>query len=658
MSRLLSILSITFFLTACGGSASAPEPSEQEAEAKLLRYVKQALANPAQSQNMITAVDGIATAESGGSNKGIPASSTNLQESGVDELDRLKLDTDKKVMYSIYSQKLHVTQMDNEGKNLTKLQVIDTEATLKGLYLYSEKVAAIRSGDYDVWNEWHRPGYFGGNQFGVNIYQKQANGQLETTPKTFDFEGTLIASRSIGNQLYLVLRHFPKVTYNEDHRINTEALTVSDILPDYQRNQQGKQPSVKASDCVINDNGAFQHANVINIVRLDLSQDAIPVTSQCYLGDADALYASQQALYLAASEQSYRIENGRPLYQNQTRTHIHKFAFAESGIEYRGSGTVDGHLGWAQHRKSFRMSEHDGHLRVLTVDEQRLWLATVDVLPATSNTQQGTPPNSTSPVKLSILKESENQTALEIVSTLPNKMRPTPLGKANEDLYASHFMGDKGYLVTFKIIDPLYVLNLSDPSNPFIEGELEIEGYSDYLYPLGNDLLLGVGKDAVADQESTDWGGAWYQGIKLSLIDVANPNNPQEIDRIILGKRGSDSPALRNHHSYNQLKIGKTARFTLPISVHETPSSYQTGSASDYYELTYGGLFKFEVDLEQKTLSQTGAIRIEKEDAQKPLHIDNRYARSRMIGDQLHYLYQDRFYSQDWQAQAPISILK
>jgi uncharacterized secreted protein with C-terminal beta-propeller domain len=85
-----------------------------------------------------------------------------------------------------------------------------------------------------------------------------------------------------------------------------------------------------------------------------------------------------------------------------------------------------------------------------------------------------------SPGRLSILREQGGQ--LTLVGSLPNARRPASLGKPGENLYASRFLGGRGYLVTYRLIDPLYVLDLSDPIDPKVAGELEVSGYSDYLF--------------------------------------------------------------------------------------------------------------------------------------------------------------------------------
>ncbi|MEM3608899.1 MAG: beta-propeller domain-containing protein [Candidatus Bathyarchaeia archaeon] len=116
-----------------------------------------------------------------------------------------------------------------------------------------------------------------------------------------------------------------------------------------------------------------------------------------------------------------------------------------------------------------------------------------------------------------------------------------------EYFHSARFMGEKCYLVTFKKVDPLFVIDLSDPTNPRKLGELKIPGYSDYLHPYDENHIIGVGKETV---EATEGNFAWYQGIKISLFDVTDVNNPRQIANYTIGDRGSDSPVLSDHKAF------------------------------------------------------------------------------------------------------------
>lgn len=130
------------------------------------------------------------------------------------------------------------------------------------------------------------------------------------------------------------------------------------------------------------------------------------------------------------------------------------------------------------------------------------------------------------------------------------------LGKT-ERIYSVRFLADRGYVVTFRQTDPFYVLDLSDPSNPQVKGELKIPGYSSYLHPLNKNLLVGIGKED--------------NFVKISLFDVSSPENPQEVDKFITTEYWSE--ALNNHHAF--LTDEKHQVFFMPGSQGGYVFSYQ-----------------------------------------------------------------------------------
>jgi hypothetical protein len=248
---------------------------------------------------------------------------------------------------------------------------------------------------------------------------------------------------------------------------------------------------------------------------------------------------------------------------------------------------------------------------------------------------------------LTVLKESGNK--LQEVSVLDG------IGKPGEQLYAARFFGDRAYLVTFRVIDPLYVVDLSDQEQPRIAGELEIEGYSDYLHPISDTLLLGIGKDAIADNGSTDFGfqrGAWYQGVKLSLFNVADPANPTEIDSLIYGKRGTDSEILRDHHAISFLPATATrpARFAIPIQIHTTPPDYQgfdPALPNAYYSFTSRGLYSFEAS--SSGIEQAGYIEADSTDGVIRYSIWGNFGdRSVLVDDAVFYVHEGEVLSAPW----------
>jgi uncharacterized secreted protein with C-terminal beta-propeller domain len=162
-----------------------------------------------------------------------------------------------------------------------------------------------------------------------------------------------------------------------------------------------------------------------------------------------------------------------------------------------------------------------------------------------------------------------------------------------ETIYSARFMGERGYLVTFKQVDPLFVIDLSDPHHPEELGYLKVTGYSDYLHPYDENHLIGIGKETTEEGEF-----AWYQGVKISLFDVSDVSNPREIDKEIIGHRGTDSPVLWDHKAF--LFDQSRNLMVIPILVAEIDESdYAEGvPAWAYGEPVWQGAYVFYVSLD------------------------------------------------------------
>jgi hypothetical protein len=147
-------------------------------------------------------------------------------------------------------------------------------------------------------------------------------------------------------------------------------------------------------------------------------------------------------------------------------------------------------------------------------------------------------------------------TLAERSGTLVSLGRVGGLGKG-ERVYAVRFAGDVGYVVTFRQVDPLYTLDLSVPSRPIVLGELKIRGYSAYLHPVGDGLVLGIGQDA------TDEGRVL--GVQASLFDVSDLRRPRRLDAFSLGQSGS--AAEHDHHAF--LWWPRTRLAVVPVSTYD-----------------------------------------------------------------------------------------
>ena len=580
-------------------------------------------------------------------------STTTLQENSVDESDRLKTDGQYIFVSSLQTPTIKIFEIDNSEKPqvseiLVKTQNNDT--LISGLYLRREAnqliaLASENRSKSQAMSAWFNKEHWSNRKTEIfNLDLSDPTSPSQVSKLTFD--GQLISSRRIDNILYLATRQtvtLPELilqptnegeaTYNRRVIENT---SMEDLLPQHEIN--GKRAALfDFNDCYYAANQGSNHSqqSIISLLAIDLdSIDATP-KGHCYIGDAETIYASANAIYLASTPDPYSNEFSDVVYDASATTEIHKFSLEGLQTNYVGSTTIEGHLGWNQNQKSFRMSEKDGFLRVLSyVGEQ-------------TNSYD-------SPARLHILKEDENANALEIIATLPNETHPQPLGKKGELIYGSRFVGDRGYLVTFRTTDPLYILDLSDPSNPFILSALEIDGYSDYLQPVGENYLLGIGKDAVAqlpDDPFESPNGAWYQGVKLSLIDIRDPAAPIEKETIILGKRGTETAVSKSHQALTTLMKGNTLQINLPVSLHETEvETYASDKhPSDYFGWTQDALYRFNIDTTNGEISSLPPIVATMKDvpASAEYYFDTawQHDRSVIIGDHAYYLKRDELFS-------------
>ena len=560
------------------------------------------------------------------------ASSTNLQEQGVDEADFVK--TDGRFLYAIENANntaaIRIYDTQQAGQQVKQISAIGfgRGMRLTGIYLLEKQQQLVVVGSsyqHQVRNK--RTG--GTSIMIVDISNKMKprtlrHTQLEGTPKT---------TRRIGNKLYLVLNSYgfalpstrksiatdkpltPAQLKQEKDSLadNIKAWTVAEKIPHYRTvGKPGVHSLIESGNFFVNPNDVTNWG-FTTILAIDLTVKDFRFKSMGWFGVTwgSAVYASQKALYITSSYYGRRNEklNKVRFPADLSNRLIHKFAFDKGGFDYRGSGAVLGLFNWSN-LSSFQLDEDkNGVLRVVTSNGGR--------------TRKSNDPATHSPVVLTALAEHPRNKQLVTLSRLPNKNSPKALGKPNERLYASRMFEDYAYFVTFRRTDPLYVVDLRNPRNMKVTGELVIPGFSDYLHPLGEGLLLGVGKES---------------GLKLSLFDIRNPNKPSEIHKIILGSSGTDSPANRNHHAFTSLAMRgtNTTRVALPVSLIESNGRY----------IQKDGLHRFEVDRKKRRIKHLGAM--------KPLGGKssrwswNSNDRSIIIGDKLYYYRNGHFWQGDW----------
>ncbi len=674
--------------TASTLDGNSPQLKPFASSAELERFLKDALDRTVSTTSgyrydIGTAVSVASTTSGAGTTANF--STTNLQELGVDEADRFK--SDGKYLYIL-------GQNANSAGTALSILVLAETAPPKASYLarlaldtqkvYAQGYLATNrpGGQPDLLvalgesrlsyyptlgtppvvqvasdRNWFSPQDWRQGQVELQWVNISDRAQPQATAR-LALDGYLVASRRIGETIFLITRFsptIPKVISDPDPakqaaaaRLALQQASLGELLPKWYFNGVEQGNLLAASTCYQAPNkDALQTPDLIVVAAIDLGAPNSMPRAQCLTGSSETAYVSTEALYVATTRYNYTTTAGAStlvgstgassmiaIYPTDYATDLHKFALSSAGPQYRGSGSVVGHLGWEQDKKSFRMGEYQGALRIATSVGEN-W-------------------NASATNRLSVLREQNG--ALALVAQLPNQQRPAPLGKPGEKIYAARFVGNRGYLVTFRVTDPLYVIDLANPADPKIAGELQIPGYSDYLHPIGEEWLLGVGKDAIADTTSSvgDGRGAWYQGVKVALFNIADASQPREINSIVIGKRGTQSAALVDHHAFSFLPTAgsgdELARFTLPIERHARLPSYSYYDANDprtYYDWSDTGLYLFSVS--RTALSAKGEVRVEQSSATVAYPSDSGSGdRALLRADEVHYLHGLDVWSAPW----------
>lgn len=641
-------------------SAQADTLHRFASPAAMEAYLKQGMQNTTTDQDYITRLETFATTASTDSSTSASVSTTNVQVAGVDEADTIK--SDGNYLYAlrncvsetcVATFSLNPAQAEAEELGVYVPESTDDSSpfnTAQSMYFVdkpgSDEDTLVTLSGQNRYITWFSIWGWSNNQTRLEFLNASDPANLQLT-QSLTLDGSLVASRRVGDTLYLVTRYTPTlpdfIPYaldKESQQSNADLLatsTLSDLVPRMWFPDKSSLELVEAESCYLATSAVdkSQNPSMITITALPLDNPA-DFKSTCYLGNSETLYMTTESLFLATTQYNYSLLAADALvYDPEHRTAVHKFSLTGTGVDYRGSGEVRGHLGWSEDKRSFRMGANG------TDDEY------LNIVTSIGDTWGGN-----SSTRLTVLKENGNE--LEPIKIIDG------IGKPGEQLYAARFVGDRAYLVTFRVIDPLYVVDLSDQENPFIAGELEIDGYSDYLHPISETLLLGIGKDAIADDGSTDFGfqrGAWYQGVKLSLFDVADPANPTEINSLIYGKRGTHSEILNDHHAISFLPAteNRPARFAIPIQLHTTEPDYEHFDASQpnaYYSFTSRGLYSFEVN--SSGVQEVGYIEAESADGSLRYYPWGSFGdRSVLVDDAVFYVHEGELLSAPWGTDLP-----
>ena len=475
---------------------------------------------------------------------------TNVQERSVDESDIIK--TDGSHFYILRSRSLLIAKIGTDGPATELGRVhFDERGSRQELLIGADRAIVIRQLD-DITSEWRveREGLI---QPGHALWRERAQTEVleidisdAAAPRLLrelNLDGRFLSARLVGDGLRIAMQHnvgLPVVPIwsfwgwnrEQDHERYNEALREELRLGQW-------YPLFGLEDHVDN---AFSYGYAVDcgqtfapqeqsgqgrrdyfamafMLSFDLASGIGEWGSASVLGVASppTVYASRDSLYIAAPHDDWR------------NTAVHRFDISDPlSPSYFGGAVVEGWL-----LSQWSLSEHEGYLRVATTDHSQ-WptVSSVTILEAVPNeSDEGGSPTG-------VLREVG---------------RVSGLGET-EQIYAVRFMGDVGYVVTFREVDPLYVLDLSDPADPRQVGELKIPGFSRYLHPLSGGLLFALGRDA-------DPTTGRRLGLQASLFDVSDLSDPTQMAVLPLGDAvyspvESDHRAFRYHDGVAWIPVG------------------------------------------------------------------------------------------------------
>lgn len=457
-------------------------------------------------------------------------SQTNNQIQGVDEADIIKTDGE----YIYYARRGQITIIKaNENGDPEEMSniILDSGLNASEIFIDQNKVIIIGmySKDYEQQIE---PYYYQYDNYTKAVVYDTTDKQTPKLDREVEIKGNYLSARKIGDSIYFVANN---------------NIYGGNILPAYRDSANlDKEIVIGYNDiCYL---PVAVRESFTSIVGFNIDKPDEDAHIETIFGCGENIYMSENNLYIA----------GINYQANSAETNIYKYAISNGDIVFASSGSVPGTI-----LNQFSMDEHNGYFRIATN--------------AYGDSGKG-------------YQEYNN---LYILDSSLNNAGSVEKIAPGERIYSVRFMGDRAYMVTFKTVDPLFCIDLSDPTDPKVLGTLKIPGYSDYLHPYDENHLIGFGKDTTTDQ----YGNAFYLGMKLSLFDVTDINDPKEMFVEIIGDRGTESALLRDHKALLFSKEKELLAF--PVTVYKVPEQTKKSSPLAYGDFDFAGAYVYHISLDK-----------------------------------------------------------
>jgi len=464
-------------------------------------------------------------------------SDTNNQVEGVQEGDIIK--NDGKYIYINTGRGLKIIDSNPRAPEVVNTLTIPENTSISEIFTVGNKLIVIGQNNYfhimnapitDSTDMMVKPSIMPPKYYedrtNVLIYNIE-NMEKPLLEREYLFDGNYLSGRVIDDALYLINNKNINIGFSYYDKKDAEIPLpyYSDVLNN-EKHEYGYD-EIKYFPNYID--SRYMYA-----IGIDLSDKASKPDVNVFLGGSDTIYVSQGSLYAAVADYSYdygasQLEEFNPEYTASTV--IYKFKLDEGKIGSVVQGEVPGTI-----INQFSMDEHDKTFRIATT--------TGDMWRDTS--------------KNNVYILDENLKALGKLEGLAE----------GERIYSTRFAGDRVYMVTFRQVDPLFVIDTSNPKSPELKGMLKIPGYSTYLHMVDENHILGFGYDT----EESQWGGTVTGGLKISMFDVTNVNKPKETFAEIIGKAGTYSEVLYNHKAL----MFSLSKGLMALPLNRTENNYKS----------------------------------------------------------------------------------
>ena len=447
-------------------------------------------------------------------------SRTNTQVDNVDEADIVK--TDGKYIYYIAQNKVYIVNSENLKQESTIAIESDKERIYPSeIYINKNKLIVlvnsnmVKTMQTDVASTYETYiDRISGNVDPMSraIVYDVSDKENPKQIREVALDGYYVNSRMIGDNLYFISSK--TVWYYG-------GIKDDDILPLARDTAVSKEK--QRIDCTKIAYFEGTKNNSFTMVAGFNTEKNEPAITETFYGASEEIYASENNIYITSVDYSYNAFIEREIY----KTTIYKFNLEEAKIKLQCKTEMEGNI-----NNQFSIDEYDGNLRVATTlgsgdkTENRLYIYDKD---------------------------------LNEIGKIDNMAN-------GEKIYSVRFIGKVGYIVTFKEIDPLFVIDLSNPTKPEIKGELKIPGYSSYIHPYDETHIIGIGHNTKTNQ----YGGTQNTTMKMSMFDVSDLENPKEMFSVDIGNKYAYSEITSNHKALFYNKAKNLIGFPVTITDYNT----------------------------------------------------------------------------------------